>query len=226
MPPVPSLAVLLTAELTAERIAQAPHSMEEMPEAMPEAMPMQQNSGSLMTATGLVLGAVVLIVGTAIVTRAIVTKTLRSKQRVTFDQNINHIAQDIDKDINQDINQSIAQTHPVNPPDQESAQLTDNQPLTHQPLTDQPVRRSILSVKTLSALGVFVVLTGGIATATSLLKPASLMAGMDGMEGMAGMSMEDMMRVDGSFNPVPVTVETVEPSLLETSVRYTGSVRP
>lgn len=52
------------------------------------------------------------------------------------------------------------------------------------------------------------------------------MAGMEGMEHTKGMSMEDMMRVDGSSNPTPVKVESVHLSLMEASVRYTGSVRP
>lgn len=64
---------------------------------------------------------------------------------------------------------------------------------------------------------------GGISMATNLLKPTSSLAGM---EGMKGMSMEDMMRVDGSSNPTPVTVESIQPGTVEANVRYTGSVRP
>lgn len=86
-------------------------------------------------------------------------------------------------------------------------------------------RRSRPVVKIFSALGLFVALSGGIVAAALLLKPPSLMADMDGM-AMEGMSMEDMMRVDGATNPVPVTVEAIEPGLLEASVRYTGSTRP
>lgn len=39
-------------------------------------------------------------------------------------------------------------------------------------------------------------------------------------------SMEEMMRVDGSTNPIPVTFEAIKPDLLEASVRYTGSIHP
>jgi len=84
-------------------------------------------------------------------------------------------------------------------------------------------KQPILFTKTIVSLGVLVVLIGGISIATNRLKPASV---TEGMEDMKGMSMEDMMRVDGSFNPTPVTVESIKPSLLEASVRYTGSVRP
>ena len=81
-------------------------------------------------------------------------------------------------------------------------------------------RTSIFSAKTALTIGVFAILMGGISVATSVLKPASSMAGMEGM------SMDDMMRVDGSANSTPVTIETVQPSPLEASVRYTGTVRP
>ncbi len=84
-------------------------------------------------------------------------------------------------------------------------------------------RTSIFSAKTALTIGVFAVLMGGISVATNVLKPASSMAGMEGMEGM---SMDDMMRVDGSANSTPVTIETVQPRPLEASVRYTGTVRP
>ncbi|BAU15778.1 hypothetical protein LEP3755_63430 (plasmid) [Leptolyngbya sp. NIES-3755] len=79
---------------------------------------------------------------------------------------------------------------------------------------------SIFSSKTVFSIGVFAILIGGVSVATSLLKPASSMAGMEGM------SMDDMMRVDGSANPTPVTIETIQPKPFEASVRYTGTVRP
>lgn len=96
----------------------------------------------------------------------------------------------------------------------------------HRPQTENAEtsqRTSLFSTKTALTIGVFAILMGGISVATNLLKPASSMAGMEGMEGM---SMEDMMRVDGSANPMPVTIETVQPRPLEASVRYTGTVRP
>lgn len=87
-------------------------------------------------------------------------------------------------------------------------------------------KKSILSLKTFITLAVSAVLIGSISIVTNWLKPPSLMAGMEGMEDMKGMSMEDMMRVDGCANSTPVTVESIKPSLLKASVRYTGTVRP
>ncbi|HAC63067.1 MAG TPA: efflux RND transporter periplasmic adaptor subunit [Cyanothece sp. UBA12306] len=81
---------------------------------------------------------------------------------------------------------------------------------------------SLVSKKTLG-LGVFVMLTGGILLVTNQLKPAS--STMD-HSGHGGMSHDEMMAVDGSFNPTPVTVEVVKPQLLEASVQYTGSIEP
>lgn len=80
--------------------------------------------------------------------------------------------------------------------------------------------------KTLLGLGIFALLTVGILAVTKHLNPASSMAGMEGMEGMEGMDHDEMMAVDGSFNPNPVRVETVEPQVLEASVSYTGSIKP
>ena len=40
------------------------------------------------------------------------------------------------------------------------------------------------------------------------------------------MSHDEMMSVDGSFNPTPVTVEVVKPKLLQASVQYTGTIEP
>jgi multidrug efflux pump subunit AcrA (membrane-fusion protein) len=89
--------------------------------------------------------------------------------------------------------------------------------------TAQTAKGSRLSSKNVLALGVFAVFIGGTLTVTSLFKPSSSMGNMEGMEGM---SMEEMMRVDGSSNPIPVTVEAVKPGLIEASVRYTGTIRP
>ncbi|MEA5625203.1 efflux RND transporter periplasmic adaptor subunit [Nostoc sp. UHCC 0251] len=87
----------------------------------------------------------------------------------------------------------------------------------------KPIKKSVLSVKTVITLAVLAVLIGGISIITKQFKPSSSMAGM---EDMKGMSMEDMMRVDGSSNPTPVKVESIQPGLMEASVRYTGTVRP
>ena len=79
--------------------------------------------------------------------------------------------------------------------------------------------------KTLLGLGVFVLLTGNILVLTNHLKPSSSMAGMEGMDH-GDMSHDEMMAVDGSFNPNPVRVETVKPQVLEASVSYTGTIKP
>lgn len=111
--------------------------------------------------------------------------------------------------------------------DQDSAKLVNPDSTEIEALdpdsTQSTKMGSILTAKNGLALGIFAILMGGILAATNLFKPASLMANMQGMEGM---SMEDMMRVDGSANAMPVTVETVKPGLMEASVRYTGTVRP
>ena len=87
---------------------------------------------------------------------------------------------------------------------------------------------SFRPVKALLGLGVFALLTGGIILVTNHLKPSSSMAGMEGMEGMdhGNMSHDEMMAVDGSFNPNPVRVEIVKPQVLEASVSYTGTIKP
>jgi len=87
----------------------------------------------------------------------------------------------------------------------------------------QPVKKSILLIKTVITLSVLAVLLGSISIITKQFKPASSMVGMKGMEGMP---MEEMMRVDGASNPTPVKVESIQPGLMQASVRYTGSVRP
>lgn len=87
---------------------------------------------------------------------------------------------------------------------------------------------SFRPVKTLFGLGIFALLTVGILVVTKQLNSASSMAGMEGMEGMnhGDMSHDEMMAVDGSFNPNPVQVETVKPQVLEASVSYTGTIKP
>ncbi|BAY86065.1 hypothetical protein NIES267_55710 [Calothrix parasitica NIES-267] len=87
------------------------------------------------------------------------------------------------------------------------------------------VESSLRPGKTLVGIGIFVLLSGGILAVTNQLKPASSMAGMEGHD-MSGMSHDDMMQVNGSFNPTPVTVKVVKPSLLSASVQYTGSIHP
>ncbi|MDY7016345.1 MAG: efflux RND transporter periplasmic adaptor subunit, partial [Cyanobacteriota bacterium] len=100
-----------------------------------------------------------------------------------------------------------------------SVLLLRNTPLKR--LQKKPILSS-LSSKTTLGLGVFVMLTGGILIVTNQFKPAS-----STMEhGGQNMSHDEMMAVDGSFNPNPVSVEVVEPQLLEASVRYTGSIKP
>ncbi len=89
----------------------------------------------------------------------------------------------------------------------------------------KPVESSLRPGKTLLGIGIFVLLSGGILAVTNQLKPASSMAGMEGHD-MSNMSHDDMMQVNGSFNPTPVTVKVVKPSLLSASVQYTGSIHP
>lgn len=92
---------------------------------------------------------------------------------------------------------------------------------------DTQVQNSLNPGKTILGITVFMLLTGGILTVTNHFKSASSMAGMEGHDMSHGnMSHDDMMQVDGSFNPTPVTVKLVKPSLLKVSVKYTGSVHP
>lgn len=84
-------------------------------------------------------------------------------------------------------------------------------------------KESFFSSKIALALGVFGILSGSILAVTNFFKPASV---MDNMQGMEGISMDEMMRVDGSANPIPVTVETAQLGQLEASVRYTGWCGP
>ncbi|MEO1006551.1 MAG: efflux RND transporter periplasmic adaptor subunit, partial [Cyanobacteria bacterium J06638_38] len=79
--------------------------------------------------------------------------------------------------------------------------------------------------KTLLGLGIFALLTGNILVLTNHLKPSSSMAGMEGMDH-GSMSHDEMMAVDGSFNPNPVRVESIKPQVLEASVSYTGTIKP
>jgi multidrug efflux pump subunit AcrA (membrane-fusion protein) len=83
----------------------------------------------------------------------------------------------------------------------------------------------MIKSKTFPAIVFLLLAVGGIFTVTRLIKPASVTS-MEGMPGMESMSMEEMMRVDGSVNPTPVTVATVQSSNLTATVRYTGTVRP
>lgn len=81
------------------------------------------------------------------------------------------------------------------------------------------------------ALGIFVVLSGGIWLAVKHFGGMATM-GMDhgamneGSMDHSGMSMEDMMAVQGTFNAVPVQVEEIRPRLVQETVQYTGSVYP
>ncbi|MGB5634585.1 MAG: hypothetical protein WBM86_17635, partial [Waterburya sp.] len=56
--------------------------------------------------------------------------------------------------------------------------------------------------RTLFGLGIFALLTVAILAVTKHLNPASSMAGMEGMDH-GDMSHDEMMAVDGSFNPNP-----------------------
>lgn len=90
------------------------------------------------------------------------------------------------------------------------------------------------SGRALLGLGVFAVLSTGIVGATHMLSSSAMeghdMGGHGGhdMSGhdMGGMSHDEMMRVDGAFNPTPVTVEVVKSAPLDASVNYTGAILP
>ncbi|MEO1209744.1 MAG: efflux RND transporter periplasmic adaptor subunit [Cyanobacteria bacterium J06638_20] len=79
--------------------------------------------------------------------------------------------------------------------------------------------------RALLGLSVFAVLSSGILLITQHIRPANSMTGMEGHD-MSNMSHDEMMQVDGAFNPVPVTVEVVQPSSFEAGVSYTGSIMP
>ena len=81
--------------------------------------------------------------------------------------------------------------------------------------------RSMITKQTLG-LGVFTILTGGILLVTNQLKPVSSTMDHSGHN----MSHDEMMAVDGSFNPTPVTLEVIKPQLLQASVQYTGTIEP
>lgn len=87
------------------------------------------------------------------------------------------------------------------------------------------------SGRALLGLGVFAILSTGIVGATHMLSSSAMeghdMGGND-MSGhdMGGMSHDEMMRVDGAFNPTPVTIEVVKSAPLDASVNYTGAILP
>lgn len=96
---------------------------------------------------------------------------------------------------------------------------------------EQPAR--FRPVRSLLALGIFALLSGGIWFTTMMVS----MGGMDhsamdeeggDMGGMdhGSMSHDDMMAVDGAFNAVPVQVEEIRPQLVQETVQYTGAVFP
>ncbi|MDY7024382.1 MAG: efflux RND transporter periplasmic adaptor subunit, partial [Cyanobacteriota bacterium] len=83
--------------------------------------------------------------------------------------------------------------------------------------------------KTMLGIAVFIALTLNIIHTTNKLKSSQMSSmGSHDMGGhdMSGMSHDDMMRVDGAFNPTPVTIEVVRPERLEASVNYTGAIYP
>lgn len=79
--------------------------------------------------------------------------------------------------------------------------------------------------RALLGLGIFAALSGGILLIAQHISPSSSMAGMEGHD-MSGMSHDDMMQVDGAFNPIAVTVEVVEQGEFEAGISYTGSIVP
>lgn len=113
--------------------------------------------------------------------------------------------------------------------DRATEEVTHLSTVEPEPITETaPQQESASSFKwgkTLLGLGVFALLTGNILVLTNHLKPSSSMAGMEGMDH-GDMSHDEMMAVDGSFNPNPVRVETVKPQVLEASVSYTGTIKP
>ena len=122
--------------------------------------------------------------------------------------------------------------HPVSHPDKPdldgSLVKDETQGALTEPLSErQDVPRPLLKrySRVFLGLGVFTLLSGGILLVAHQLMPANSMAGMEGHD-MGGMSHDDMMQVDGAFNPVPVTVEAVEPGEFESGVSYTGSIMP
>lgn len=130
-----------------------------------------------------------------------------------------------------------------NSPNTQGKMSDDNEKLYSDPLTSETVTKQISSpisvtkkelretsgsfspVKALLGLGVFALLTGNILVLTNHLKPSTSMAGMEGMDH-SNMSHDEMMAVDGSFNPNPVKVEIIKPQVLEASVSYTGTIKP
>ena len=63
------------------------------------------------------------------------------------------------------------------------------------------------------------VLSSAIVLITQPIKPANSMGGPEGHD-LSGESHDAMMRVDGAFNPVPVTVAVVQPGNFEAGVVY------
>ncbi|WP_346293695.1 efflux RND transporter periplasmic adaptor subunit [Sphaerothrix gracilis] len=114
------------------------------------------------------------------------------------------------------INASDDLTESLGSPSTDS-QLPDSEPT--QPAGFRKYARVLLG------LSVFAVLSSGILLITQSIKPSNSMAGMEGHD-MPGMSHDEMMRVDGAFNPVPVTVEVVQARNFEAGVSYTGSIMP
>lgn len=146
--------------------------------------------------------------------------------------------------VNKPINTNFQLNEPIKAEDCLEKENWDNSQLTLslQPQTSSTTQLDISQEHTTSyqlskkpfkfskpvlTLGVLMVMLGGISIATNLLKPSSPMDAMVGMEGMKEKpSMGDMLRVDASSKPIPVTIEAIKPTLLEASVRYTGSIYP
>ncbi|MBT9317133.1 efflux RND transporter periplasmic adaptor subunit [Leptothoe spongobia] len=118
------------------------------------------------------------------------------------------------------------------PPESTELQgLEENLPIENPPDPSIPWWRK--SGKALLGLGVFALLSTGIVGATHMLTSGMEGHDMGGHGGhdmsghdMGGMSHDEMMRVDGAFNPTPVTVEVVKSAPLDASVNYTGAILP
>ncbi|OAB62893.1 efflux transporter periplasmic adaptor subunit [Leptolyngbya valderiana BDU 20041] len=113
--------------------------------------------------------------------------------------------------------------HPI--PDSTSPQLDAPLSNSHAPESKSSPSRWKQYGKVLLGLGIFAALSGGILSIAQQFEPSGSMEDMDGHD-MSGMSHDDMMQVNGAFNPVPVTVEEVQPGEFEAGVSYTGSIAP
>ncbi|KAI9129919.1 efflux RND transporter periplasmic adaptor subunit [Acaryochloris sp. CCMEE 5410] len=80
--------------------------------------------------------------------------------------------------------------------------------------------------QSLFALGIFMVLSGGIWFAVKQFGEMAMADTEQGTMDHGGMSHDEMMAVDGAFNAIPVQVEEIRPGLVQETIQYTGSVYP